>query len=212
MKFIELNRRFRNITEEELNSPELFAAFGEQFYDYKTDDWAKLLESYRVVLLAEAGSGKTEEMKAQSTRLCQEGKYSFYADLASLAQNSLHDLLSVDDESKFNAWKIDHDTPAWFFLDSVDELKLAQGKLKLALNRFSKDIAGQINRAHVIISCRPSDWKFDLDLETVQKLLPVSSAAPDSADLTGEELFLAAFSRDEERQKEDLMCNSFKLD
>lgn len=201
-KFIELDRRFRNITEKELENPELLAAFGEQFYDSKTDSWAKLLESHRVVLLAEAGSEKTEEMKAQSTRLCQDGKYSFYADLAALAQNSLHDLLSADEESKFNAWRTAQDAPAWFFLDSVDELKLTQGKLKLALNRFSKDIAGQITRAHVIISCRPSDWKFDLDLKAVQETISAPPAAANPAGLTGEELFLAAFRRDEGAQQE----------
>jgi hypothetical protein len=202
MTFIELNRRFRNITEKELENPELLAAFGEQLYDLKTDSWAKLLESHRVVLLAEAGSGKTEEMKAQRIRLCQEEKYSFYADLASLAQNSLHDLLSVDEESRFNAWKIDHDTPAWFFLDSVDELKLTQGKLQRALNRFAKDVVGLLDRAHVIISCRPSDWKFDLDLKAVQETLSAPPAAANSAGLTGEELFLAAFRHDEGKQQE----------
>ncbi|MGX9725775.1 MAG: hypothetical protein ACTFAK_00185 [Candidatus Electronema sp. VV] len=202
MKFIELNRRVRNITEEELENPELLAAFGEQLYDLKTDDWAKLLKSYHVVLLAEAGSGKTEEMKAQSTRLRQEGKYSFYADLASLAQNSLHDLLSADEESKFNAWKTENDTPAWFFLDSVDELKITQGKLERALKNFAKDVHGLLDRAHVIISCRPSDWKFDLDLKAVQEALSALPNAANSAGLTGEELFLAAFLRDEGIQQE----------
>uniref|UniRef100_UPI0040577885 hypothetical protein n=1 Tax=Candidatus Electronema sp. TaxID=2698783 RepID=UPI0040577885 len=201
-KFIELDRRFRNITEKELENPELLAAFGEQLYDLKTDDWAKLLESRRVVLLAEAGSGKTEEMREQASKLKAQGKYAFYADLASLAKESLQSLLSAEDEKTFNQWKEKYDTPACFFLDSVDELKLTQGKLKLALNRFSKDIAGQITRAHVIISCRPSDWKFDLDLKAVQETISAPPAAANFAGLTGEELFIAAFRRDEGTQQE----------
>ncbi len=203
MKFVELNRRFRNITEQELEHPEMLAAFGEQLYSSETDDREKLLESRRVVLLAEAGSGKTEEMKHLSVQLKEQGKHAFYADLASLDRESLSVFLSVDDEYAFSAWKEEHDTPAWFFLDSVDELKLTQGKLQRALKHFVKDIIRLLDRTHVIISCRPSDWKFDLDLKTVQELLPVSSAAPDSTDLTGEELFLAPFRRDEERQKEN---------
>uniref|UniRef100_UPI0040574C7E hypothetical protein n=1 Tax=Candidatus Electrothrix sp. TaxID=2170559 RepID=UPI0040574C7E len=203
MQFIELNRRFRDITEEELENPELLFSFGESFLDSTTDDWAKLLESSRVVLLAEAGSGKTEEMNEQVNRLKSEGKHAFYADLASLDQESLPDLLSADDEYAFTAWKKEHDTPAWFFLDSVDELKLTQGKLKRAINRFAKDVYGLLDRVYVIISCRPSDWKFDLDLEVVQKVLPITSTAQNSVDLTGEELFLAPFRRDEERQQKE---------
>lgn len=203
MKFIELNRRFRNITEEELGNPELLFSFGESFLHSTTDDWTKLLESRRVVLLAEAGSGKTEEMREQASKLKGEEKYAFYADLASLDRESLSDLLSADEERAFTAWKTEHNSPAWFFLDSVDELKLTQGKLKRAINRFAKDVQGLLHRAYVIISCRPSDWKFDLDLQVVQEVLPVVPAAPDSVDLTGEDLFLAPLRRDEERQKEN---------
>ena len=203
MKFIELNRRFRNITEEELGNPELLFSFGERFLHSTTDDWAKLLESRRVVLLAEAGSGKTEEMREQASKLKEKGKYAFYADLAPLDRESLPDLLSADDEHAFTTWKAENNSPAWFFLDSVDELKLTQGKLKRAVNRFAKDVYGLLNRVHVVISCRPSDWKFDLDLEAVQDALPIPSVESASDDLTGEELFLAPFRRDEERQQKE---------
>ncbi|MCI5212006.1 MAG: hypothetical protein D3910_25225, partial [Candidatus Electrothrix sp. ATG2] len=202
MKFIELGRRFRDITEEELGNPELLFSFGESVLDSTTDDWKKLLESRRVVLLAEAGSGKTEEMKAQARRLKEEeGKYAFYADLAPLDHQSLLDSLSADDEQAFTTWKSEHDIPAWFFLDSVDELKLTQGKLKRAVNRFAKGVYEQLDRVYVIISCRPSDWKFDLDLEAVKNTLPIHYAEVPPVDLTGEELFLAPLRRDDEKQE-----------
>jgi hypothetical protein len=203
MKFIELARRFRNITEQDFDNPELLASFGEQIYHYGTDDWEKLLESRRVVLLAEAGSGKTEEMKAQADKLKKQGQYAFYADLASLDRDSLPDLLSADDEEIFNTWKTDSHSQAWFFLDAVDELKLTQGKLKRALNRFSKDVKGLLDRVHVVISCRPSDWQPDLDMVTVQNTLPIRPAESDTDKLTGEELFLAPFLRNEERRQQE---------
>ena len=62
---------------------------------------------------------------------------------------------------------------AWFFLDAVDELKLAKGKLDRALRRFSSEVGGALDRVRAIISGRPSDWRSSVDLATVQERLPV---------------------------------------
>ncbi|MDU9050792.1 MAG: hypothetical protein Q3M30_18235 [Candidatus Electrothrix sp. Rat3] len=202
MKFIELNRRFRNITEEELGSPELLFSFGERFLHSTTDDWTKLLESRRVVLLAEAGSGKTEEMREQASKLKEEGKYAFYVEIEKLIRKPLTNLLVGKDKNLFNRWR-ETSSPAYFFLDAVDELKLVNiGDFKESLGQFSNDIYELLDRVNVVISCRPSDWKFDLDLEAVQDTLPILSSAPDSTDMTGEKLFLAPFRRNEGNQQD----------
>ena len=70
--------------------------------------------------------------------------------------------------------------PAWFFLDAVDELKLTEGKLDRALNRLSRAIDGHLDRARIIISCRPSDWRSGSDLNTVQHRLPVPEVRRES--------------------------------
>lgn len=203
MKFIELNRRFRNITEEELANPELLFSFGERFLHSTTDDWAKLLESRRVVLLAEAGSGKSEEMREQASKLKEEGGYAFYVEIEKLIRKPLAHLLLGKDKNLFNRWK-ESSSPAYFFLDAVDELKLVNiGDFKESLGQFSNDVYELLDRVHVVISCRPSDWNFDLDLEAVQDTLPILSSAPDSKDMTGEELFLAPFRRNEEKQQNE---------
>ena len=135
--------------------------------------WSELLEHRRIVLLAEAGAGKTTEMEERVKRLVQEGRFAFFLRLESLDKDPVVDILSSDEEERFEEWKLKDGAPAWFFLDAVDELKLTEGKLDRALRRVSKDIGGHIQRARVIISCRPSDWRPVTDLATVKHRLPV---------------------------------------
>mgnify|MGYP006276027537 CR=1 FL=1 len=168
--YIELNRGFRRVTEADDAHPEELAEL-QDWSDFGTLRWSHLLELPRVVLLAEAGSGKTWEMEARRDLLCGEGKAAFFLPLEALAQEGT-DCLSVDEEREFQLWLGDDAAPGWFFLDSVDELKLTKAKFRTALNRFAKAIYGHLALAHVIVSSRPSDWLPMQDLATFEQLLP----------------------------------------
>ena len=172
MEFIELQRRFRRVNDAELEDTESFIYWDRQRFGPGMG-WSELLEHRRIVLLAEAGAGKTTEMEERVNRLVQEGRFAFFLPLESLDKDPVVDILSSDEEERFEEWKLKDGAPAWFFLDAVDELKLAEGKLDRALRRVSKDIDGHIQRARVIISCRPSDWRPVTDLATVKHRLPV---------------------------------------
>ncbi len=166
--FIDLKRRFRDLRDTELaegefEDPGALASLDELGLG-PTFGWDELLEHARVVLLAEAGAGKSREMDEQAKRLETEGRYSFSVLLESLDSESLTCLLGPSAGVKFEAWKSNGNEPGWFFLDAVDELKLTNGKLDRALRQFSRDIAGHLGRARVFISCRPSDWRPSLDL------------------------------------------------
>ena len=126
--------------------------------------------------------------------LVQEGRFAFFLPLESLDREPVTDILSSAEEEKFKAWKADHGAPAWFFLDAVDELKLTEGKLDRALRRVSKEIGDHIQRARVIISCRPSDWRPVTDLATVKYQLPVPTEDGENTPLSsdGENADLAA--------------------
>lgn len=173
--YVDISRRFRDLTKAELEEPELLASFNEHDFPSPTD-WPALLCHPRVLLLAEAGSGKTAEMLEQVSRLTAEKKHAFFVPLESLDQNNLIDLLSPKEERDFAAWKADDDSTAWFFLDAVDELKLNQGTLERALRRFSKAVDGLLDRMHVVISCRPTDWRPVVDLSTLRAMFPIPSA------------------------------------
>lgn len=192
--FIDVQRRFHDLTEEELADTELLLAWSE--YEFGTSiDWSDLVQYDRVVLLAEAGAGKTMEMTEQAKRLVGEGRFAFFVPLESLDREPIVDLLSAADAKRFEAWKADCRKTAWFFLDAVDELKLTEGKLDRALRRLSPAIDGHGHRARIIISCRPGDWHSHLDLTTVRDRLPVPTGRRDTPSQPPDEVFLEALRR-----------------
>lgn len=189
--FIDIQRRFRELTEEGLEDIESFDSWDE-FGIYPGMGWPELLEHHRVILLAEAGAGKTVEMRKQAERLVEEGKFAFFMPLEDLARGTIDDIFSADKEKRFKAWKTDHEAPAWFFLDAVDELKLTQGKLDRVLRQLAKAIDGCLHRARIIISCRPSDWRPDSDLNTVRDRLPTPETDRQAPSRSRDEVFMDA--------------------
>jgi len=193
--YINLDRRFAELSDKELEDPDSLAVLAEHRLG-GTHGWEELLTGQRVVLLAEAGAGKTREMSEQAVRLRSQGKYAFFLPLEGLHRESLAALLSADVEKEFAAWK-SSSAPAWFFLDAVDELKLTEGKLERALQRLAKELDGQIMRTHVVVSCRPHDWRPNFDLATFRRLLPLPDAVSERI-VPAEEAFLAPLRRTNE--------------
>jgi hypothetical protein len=73
---IALNRQFFEWREGELSDPDLILRLG------GSDDllsWESISVRRRVVILAEAGSGKTVEMREQARRRTEAGQFAFYA-------------------------------------------------------------------------------------------------------------------------------------
>ena len=169
--FIDLRRRFRDLLnvepeQRELEETDILASLGEMGFGSGIG-WPELLEHPRVVILAEAGAGKTTEMREQARALVEEGRFAFYVPLESLDREQMTGLFLQRDRDQFEAWKADGQEPAWFFLDAVDELKLTKGRLDRALLRFSRDIHRHLVRVRMVDSSRPSDWRSSADLETV---------------------------------------------
>lgn len=77
--------------------------------------WDKLLESQRILIISEAGAGKTYECRTQQQTLWSRGDPAFYLELAQLAANNLRDLLLVDEEARFDAWLTAQSDVATFF-------------------------------------------------------------------------------------------------
>lgn len=175
-KYIELSRRFRDLDEKELESSE-YLAMSQSLFS-RDPVWTDLNKHLRVLIIAEAGSGKTWEMKEQARLLIDQGQAAFFLPVESLDSTPLADLLSVEEEARFDVWKADEAARGWFYLDAVDELKLTDGKLDRALLRFAKALGPALPRAHVLLSCRPNDWRPKLDLATFLNRLPLPEATP----------------------------------
>lgn len=135
--------------------------------------WDELLTKRRVVLLAEARSGKTEEFRMRAAALRDSGKAGFFLRVEDLADGALVDGLTPEDELRFSDWK-GGDAQGWFFLDSVDETRLNAKSVERALRHFRRDLSSALDRASILISCRASDWKGTQDLNLIKNLLPLS--------------------------------------
>lgn len=205
--FVDLGRRFRNLQKTEIAESKLLESLDWQGFRTSAT-WSDILEYPRVLILAEAGSGKTAEMREQARRLIAEGKYAFFVALESLDRDNLTDLLSAEEERAFNAWRLDNHSPAWFFLDAVDELKLTQGKLERALGRIAKAIDGFMDRARFVISSRPNDWRPVFDMATMQAKLPFPK--PQQRAQSSDEIFLEALRKESGRPQ--TKKNSVKAD
>ena len=198
MNFINLQRQFHDLKEGcELDDTERLVALSE--YEFGDSfGWSKMLESKRVVLLAEAGSGKTQEMKQQAKRLVEDGEFGFFVPLDELDQESVVGILSPPEVQSFERWKANGQDTAWFFLDALDELKLVGGKLRRALNRLSRELSGLLDRARVIVSCRPSDWRYVVDLDTVKSMLSTPPRSSKALFHPSEEAFVQPLREDHE--------------
>ena len=129
--------------------------------------WDDLLAKRRVVLLAEAGSGKTVEMAEQARLQTEAGRFAFYATVEDVGQDGLESALRAADRARLAAWRTSNEA-AWFFIDSVDEAKLSGVRLEKAVRRLGDGIVGAERRAHIVLSGRLTDWEFRRDLERLK--------------------------------------------
>lgn len=136
--------------------------------------WDELLDSKRVLIISEAGAGKTYECRKQSERLWADGEPAFFIELAALAAEDLRNLLDIDEEARLDAWLSSQSDIATFFLDSIDELKLTMGSFERALRKLRKSLEGQLHRVRVVVTTRP----IPFDEQLVKKILPVPLASP----------------------------------
>jgi hypothetical protein len=192
--FIDLSRRFRTFARSEIEDSDFLAELNDMAIEASMS-WDDLLKRRRVLLLAEAGSGKSREMQHQKERLRAAGMAAFFVPLEALGQEELSSTFSPDDERLFERWLRAENEPAWFFLDAVDELKLVGGKLDRALTRLGRALNNHAQRSHVVVSCRPHDWRPDLDMRTLVVRLPIIET-PVEDSTSSEEIFLKGVRRD----------------
>jgi len=210
-EYVDLDRYFHHFTEKELGDEELLAAYNEHYGRNQSLSWADLLARKRVVVLASAGSGKTEEMVQMTKKLVGDKKNAFYVRLEELAGANFETLLKHEDIELLKAWQESASAEAWFFLDSVDELKLTQRSLESALRNLSRALPQGLDRSHIIVSSRPTDWRVQTDEATLRKWIPV----PDLQEVTepsSDEVFRQALSRKEHNERKRKSGSPLKQD
>ena len=121
----------------ELEDVELLVSLDKHGFG-STIGWSELLKHNRVILLAEAGAGKSREMKEQVKRLVGEGRFAFCVPLESLGSEPLAHLLSAPDERRFDAWKADNEAPGWVFSGCGGRVEANRGQARPGASSLSR--------------------------------------------------------------------------
>ena len=163
-----IERTFQNIPEGKLSEADQQSFLVSLGWSRGTT-WEDLLRSRRVLMISEAGAGKTYECRGQAKRLWDAGEPAFFIEMAALATGDLRSQLEEEEETRLDAWLASQSDVATFFLDSIDELKLTRGSFEQALKCLKKGIGSQLNRARIVITTRP----IPFDEKLVRRLLPI---------------------------------------
>jgi len=167
---VELDRTFWPLGDGEEYDPDTLRA--KASFELYLMHWSDLLPMTRVVILAEAGTGKTHELRETARRLRREGKAAFFCRIEWLATGSLENALSEGNAEEVSNW-LEGSHAAWFFLDSVDEARLANPQFfEKALRALARALNHALSRAHIFITARVSDWRATSDLMLVKDVLP----------------------------------------
>lgn len=158
---IPVERRFAKAPAKQSRDSE-YLEWLESYNTYETMGWPDILSGTRTVVLGEAKCGKTHEFKQQVKSLIEQGEFAFFLPLEQLHDHSIEEVLTPDEEDSLSSWLQQAEKKAWFFLDSVDELKLRDGSFKIALRKLQMKIREKAPFAHIFVSCRPADWNLHL--------------------------------------------------
>ncbi|MDD2468291.1 MAG: hypothetical protein PHI97_30290 [Desulfobulbus sp.] len=165
---VPLDRQFSPVpnSQEEAESNEILSIWGH--VEPKT--WDDLDQEIRCVILAEAGAGKTEELRHRASLLAGQGKPSFFIRIEDIETN-FYEAFEIGEDTQFQTW-LQSTEEAWFFLDSVDEARLDNPRtFEIALRRFAKGIKGGAHRAHIYLSSRPYAWRPRDDRRLLDEIL-----------------------------------------
>jgi hypothetical protein len=161
-------RTFKDLRPPSANGEAFELAWGERF-DESGISWDELLKSQRILIVSEAGAGKTYECESKARELFARGEPAFFLSLESVASAGVVATLFEDEHTRFTDWMASSSQVAYFFLDSIDELQLVHRSFKEALRRFAYDNRGALGRATVVITARP----VPIDRQAFRDILPV---------------------------------------
>ena len=170
--FIELGRTFHGLSsaaDSDALDDQILFPLGNR------SNWQDLLKEYRVVLLAEAGSGKTEEIRQIARKLRAENKTAFFIRLEHVSRN-FETAFEEGSHDEFQRW-MNSAEDGWLLLDSVDEARLRDpADFEAAVRLLGHLLVPVKQLAHIVITGRASAWRPKTDLALCVKHL--GRAAP----------------------------------
>ncbi|WP_445671867.1 NACHT domain-containing protein [Pseudomonas inefficax] len=145
--------------------------------------WADLLQHQRVILLSEAGSGKTAEIRNVTRQLRSQGKTAFFLRIENVYPD-LEDAIEEGSFEEFESW-LDSGAEGWLFMDSVDEARLKDPRdFERAIRKIGRLTQRLGAQVHLLITGRSTAWRARTDLaicESTFAFAPIAKQAPTSA-------------------------------
>ena len=185
---VALNRKFYPASEDTAESGDYASHMG--YGLVKPTYWDAIFQKPRVVILAEAGAGKTYELENATKALRSKGKPAFFIRLEYL-KDGIEVSLDGTELGSFKAleaWKKTSEE-GWIFLDSVDEAKLNNpSDFELALRKLSNYLGDRLQQTNIVMSCRPT-WEPESEPALVRRILPYE---PKSTEAESDDVALSA--------------------
>ncbi|MBN1608269.1 MAG: hypothetical protein JW940_16675 [Polyangiaceae bacterium] len=175
--YVDLDRRFAPLgdTDDDTDGDHLAVPLQ---LTHRHEGWPELLNEPCVVVLGEAGTGKTAEFREQAARLASKGSFAAYVPLERLAAEPVERILAYGQLESFTGW-LATDKLAYFFLDALDEAHLVQRhSLARALSSLQHSLGRRASAARLYISCRVSDWRVTEDHEEIARYLTALDIDP----------------------------------
>lgn len=167
--YINLQRTFTNFLPSSGNSNDYKDGFSSLKKGLADFGWNDILRKNRVIVLAEAGAGKTFEFRAQAMNLAKAGSHAFFLRLEDLARGLEFSFEEDSHFLDFEVW-LNSDKKAYIFLDSVDEARITDPRdFEIALRILRKGIVKGLDRVSIFISSRVAAWRPNEDLEMCNK-------------------------------------------
>jgi hypothetical protein len=156
LDYVQLDRRFLEV-DDEIDPEEAAQKSYREMSGGLT--WDELYLSRIIVVLGEAGSGRTWEVRKQAERLEQCGCASFVVPLQELVTSNLQGALGDSRAPRFNTW-LNTDDEGVFFLDAAEEAALKGVEcLDRAFERMAEGIRTAARRVTIVLTCRVSEWR-----------------------------------------------------
>lgn len=173
--FIELDRSFRTLVDDPTTTASDEAKLVRSATSLK---WVDLLKLHRVVVLSEAGAGKTEEIRNAARSLIDAGRPAFFLRLEHISA-SFEAAFEEGTHDEFVTW-LDSPQEGWVLLDSIDESRLRDPlDFEAAVRILSCRLRPALQRVHLILTGRTAAWRPSTDLALCMRHLPY--AAPGNA-------------------------------
>jgi len=182
--FIELHRTFHELSKNGRENDDIDISWA-----FRVDErlrWPNLIKEYRLIILSEAGSGKTYEIRNVARTLREQGKPAFFLRLEHIPRD-FEDAFEVGSYEAFQEWLASGEE-GWLLLDSVDEARLRHpGDFELAIRKLSRRISTAKDRTHIAITGRTTAWRPKTDLAHCTAHLPYAAAVTSERDPQAEE-------------------------